>query len=77
MKVTSILAEKERIVFRAEGLVPGAALKLTERAPLAGAEGRILSEHTPAADDGFFSVPRFLKGVKSRFSQLVTQRLSL
>lgn len=58
MKLLSILAERSRIVFRPDA-VPAGAVTLTERAPLAGAEGRVLSEHTLTAADGAFSIDRF------------------
>jgi len=57
MTICSILAEKERIVFRLCGTA--GAITLTERAPLAGAEGRVLSIHSLQAEGCSAAIPRF------------------
>lgn len=59
MKITSILAGKERIVFYLTGAADGAKLTLTERQPLAGAQGAVLSEQTATTADGAVCIPRF------------------
>ncbi len=72
MRLTSIRAEKDSIVFLIEG-GEGQLITLVERAPLAGAEGRVLSETAVQADAEGVSLPRFEGGhdrLYSRFTAL-------
>jgi len=59
MRLTSILAEKTKIIFRLEETSSAGHFTLTERAPLSGAEGRVLSELRLIAEGADLSVPRF------------------
>ena len=67
MIIRSILAEKERIVFHLQDAA--GVVTLTERAPLAGAEGRALSVHELPVANCAVSLPRFDGGHDRLYSE--------